>query len=125
MHHAIMMAILFTALCGCTISDGPFQQVRGVPIDYENFDQLTENRSTVAEALSALGTPTRREIRPDGTEVLEYLSAKRRESIKRTLGVRHGRETQTMEERVVLVFKDGALLSKHKESEIYENDRRR
>src|SRR6266699_694922 len=113
----IMIAMVLTMLAACmVVSDGPFEQVEGTPIDYAKVDQLTENKNIKDEVIAALGSPTKTSVDADGIEVIEYVSVKRRESVHTTLGITHGRQTQTFEERVTLSFKSGILVRKHKDS---------
>src|SRR5687768_3068238 len=114
--------LLCVAFGGCAVSDGPFEQVSGRPMDYEAIDQLAVKKATLSEVLAALGTPTLRETSLDGSEVLQYFSVKQRTSSKKTFGIRHGHSAQIMEERVSLIFKQGVLLETSKQSEVRETD---
>lgn len=111
------VALLFFLAClaGCvTVSDGPFRQVSGCRIDYEVLDALEENRSTINDALIKLGDPASRTLLPGGLEEVVYTSVKRRESVQRFLGIVSERHTQIMNERVLLLFKDGTLIQRQK-----------
>lgn len=115
-----VITFLVTLLFGCTVtSDGQFQQIKGAPIDYARVDQLKENETLKEQALAALGSPTEVTSTADGTEMLEYVSVKQRESVNKTLGVSHGRSRQIMEERVTLFFKNDVLMRKDKASSVH------
>ena len=116
----ILSLATMAVLMGCTVtSDGPFNQVQGAPIDYAKVDQLKENAASKAEVIAALGSPTRTTSTPDGVEALEYVSVRQRQSVSRTLGILHGRSTQTIEERVTMLIKAGVLVRKEKASSIH------
>jgi hypothetical protein len=116
------LALLFCSafFMGCvTISDGPFRQVKGHPIDYETVDSFVEGHSSVDNVVARLGEPVSREVLEDGSMELTYMSTKKRESVERVLGKVRGRHVQTMEEQVILVFKDDLLIRKQKSHEVY------
>lgn len=109
----IFAAILFASFSGCTVEvDGVLQQVSGAPVDYEKFDRLVEGESTESQTLEWLGQPTKITLETSGEKLFEYISIKKRENAKETLGIRYARETQTIEEGVLLWFKGGILARK-------------
>lgn len=115
-----VLAVLLVFLAGCvTVADGPFRQIGGRQIDYEAVDSFEEGRSTLDEVVARLGEPASREMRVDGSVELIYMSTKRRESVERNFGAVRERNAQTMEEKVVLVFKNDHLIRKQKSHNVY------
>jgi len=113
------MLLCCTFLASCSFSDGAFRQTDGRPIDYETVDSLVEGGSFFDEVVARLGHPASRQQLPDGSVEIVYRSTRKRESVERVLGAVRNRHSQTIEERVVLVFKDGRLVRKQQHHEIY------
>jgi hypothetical protein len=114
-----LLAALCTVAVGCaSVSDGPFRQAEGKPINYEKLSLLVEKESTIKDAIAILGEPSSRIGQADGGEFVEYVSVKRRESVERVMGVTQARHFQTMRETVTLVFRGGVLMNVQKSSDI-------
>jgi hypothetical protein len=69
--------------------------------------------------LDLLGEPSSRATSPDGADRIEYHSIRKRESVERVFGVEKNRHAQSMEETVVLIFKDQILVDKQKSNRVY------
>ncbi len=114
-----VLFIVAAAAPGCGVmSDGPFEQVGGRPIDYDAYEQLIEDQTTIEQTLSLLGQPFSQVALADGEVRFEYLSIKTRRSVERTLGITTGIHSQTMEEKLTIVFQNGTLVSKQKSSNV-------
>jgi hypothetical protein len=115
------IAILITTLIssGCAYVHGSMDQVGGAPINYSALDKLVEGQTTKAQALTVLGTPSKITDEGPGLESVEYFSVKRRESYKLVFGMRTDKTSQTMNEKVVLQFKEGILQKKASSSDVH------
>lgn len=120
-HMKIFKLFILLLMTGCaTISDGPFRQVEGRPIDYGIINYFVEGETSVYDVVAMLGEPELRRSEKINMEKMTYKSKRMRESMERSLGKIRKRHYQVIEESVTLLFENEILVKKHKKYHIYD-----